>query len=64
MQVNQNSSKKDKDKTEKKISFSTVQAMEITMDSIERLASLMGRLDTKLDRKEDQYRPGVYQGRN
>ena len=33
------------------------------MDSIERLASLMDKMDTKLDRREDQYRPRFYQGR-
>ena len=52
MQVSQN-----KDKMEKKVSFSTVEAMERTTDSIERLAFLMDRMDTKLDRREDQYRP-------
>ena len=64
IQVNQNSSMRDKDKMEKKVSFSTVEAMERTMDSIERLASLMDMMDTKLDKREDQYRPRVYQGRN
>ena len=59
MQVSQN-----KDKMEKKVSFSTVEAMERTSDSIERLASLIDRMDTILDRREDQYRPRVYQGRN
>ena len=59
MQVSQN-----KDKTEKKVSFSTIEAMERTTDSIKRLASLMDRMDTKLDRREDQYRPRVYKGRN
>ena len=63
MQINQSSSK-GKDKTEKKVSFSAIEAMERTTDSIERLASLMDRMDTKLDRREDQYRPKVYQGRN
>ena len=65
MQVSQGSPKiKDKsERSEKKVSFSTVEAMERTTDSIERLASLMDKIDTKLDRKEDQYRPGVYQGR-
>ena len=63
MQVNQNSSK-NKDKMEKKVSFSAVEAMERTTDSIERLASLMDKMDTKLDRREDQYRPRVYQGRS
>ena len=59
MQVSQN-----KDKTEKRVSFNTIEAIERTSDSIERLASLMDRMDTKLDRREDQYRPRVYQGRN
>ena len=59
MQISQN-----KDKMEKKVSFSTIEAMERTTDSIERLASLMDRMDTKLDRREDQYRPRVYQGRD
>ena len=38
--------------------------MERATDSIERLASLMDKMDTKLDRREDQYRPRVYQGRS
>ena len=59
MQVSQN-----KDKMEKKVSFSIVEAKERTTVSIERLASLMDRIDTKLDRREDQYRPRVYQSRN
>ena len=63
MQVSQ-TSPKNKDKMEKKVSFSAVEAIERIMDSIERLASLMDRMDTKLDRREDQYRPRVYQGRN
>ena len=63
MHVNQSSSKNG-DKTEKKVSFSAVEAMERTTNSIERIASLMDRMDTKLHRREDQYRPRVYQGRN
>ena len=42
MQVNQGSSKS-KDKMEKKVSFSAVEAMERTTNSIERLASLLTR---------------------
>ena len=61
VQVSQDSFK-NKDKMEKKVSFSAVEAMERTTDSIERLASLMDKMDTKLDRREDQYRPRVYQG--
>ena len=63
MQFNQGNSK-GKDKTEKKVSFSVVEAMERTTDIIERLASLMLKMDTKLERREDQYRPRVYQGRS
>ena len=63
MQVNQSGSK-NKDKSEKKVSFSAVEAMERTTDSIERLASLMDRLNTKLDRREYQYRPRIYQGKS
>ena len=63
MQVSQ-TSPKNKDKMEKKVSFSAVEAMERTTGNIERLASLMDRVDTKLNRREDQYRPRVYQGRN
>ena len=51
MEVSQGSSK-NKDKMEKKVSFSVVEAMERTSDSIERLASLMDKMDTKLDRRE------------
>ena len=46
------------------MSFSAVEAIERTTDSIERLASLMDKMDTKLDRRDDQYRPIIYQGRN
>ena len=53
MQISQSSSK-NRDKMEKKVSFSAVEAMKKTTDSIERLASLMDRMDTKLDRREDQ----------
>ena len=63
MQVNQGSSKST-DKTEKKVSFSAVEDMERTTDNIERLAPLMDKMDTKLDRREDQYRSRVYQGRS
>ena len=48
MQINHYSSKS-KDKTEKKVSFIVVEAMERTTDSIERLASLMDKMDSKLD---------------
>ena len=65
MQTSQDNSKsKSKsEKNEKKASFSAVEAIERTTDSIERLASLMDKMDTKLDRREDQYRPRIYPGR-
>ena len=62
MQVNHSSSK-NKDKMEKKVSFSAVEAMERTIDCIERLASLMYKMGIQVYRREDQYRPRVYQGR-
>ena len=46
------------------MSFSAVEAMERNTDNIVRLDSLMDRMDTKLDRRDDQYRPRVYQGRS
>ena len=65
MKVSQENSKSNykAEKNEKKVSFSAVEAIERTTDSIERLASLMDKMDTKLDRREDQYRPRIYQGR-
>ena len=45
MQINQNGFKS-KDKAEKKVTFCAVEAMERTTDSIERLASLMDKMDT------------------
>ena len=66
MQTSQENSKsKSKaEKNEKKVSFSAVEAIKRTTASIERLASLMDKMDTKLDRRVDQYRPRIYQGRN
>ena len=63
MQVSQGNSKnKSKaEKNEKKVSFSAVEAIERTTDNIERLASLMDKMDTKLDRRQGQYMPRIYQ---
>ena len=57
------SQEKSKSKKEKKVSFSAIESMEITTDSIERLVSLMDKIDTKLDRRDNQYRPRIHQGR-
>ena len=52
MKTSQDNSKS-KSKNEKKVSFSAVEAMERTTDSKERLlASLMDKMDTKLDKRE------------
>ena len=48
MKTSQDNSKS-KSKNEKKVSFSAVEAMERTTDSTERLASLMDKMDTKLE---------------
>ena len=58
------SQEKSKSKNEKKVSFSAIEAMERTTDGIERLASLMDKMETKLNRRDKQYRPRIYQGRN
>ena len=65
MQTSQGNSKnKSKaEKNEKKMYFSGIEAIDRTTDSIDRLASLMDKIDTKLERREDQYRPRIYQGR-
>ena len=64
MQTSQENSKSKRkaEKNEKKVSFSAVEAIERTTHSIERLASLIYKMDTKLHRREDQYRPRIYQG--
>ena len=49
MKTSQENSKS-KSKNEKRVSFSDIEAMERTTDSIERLASLMDKMDAKLDR--------------
>ena len=50
MKTSQDNSKS-KSKNEQKVSFSAVEAMERTTDSIERLASLMDKMDTKFRQK-------------
>ena len=52
MKTSQDNSKS-KIKNEKKVCFSVVEAMERTTDSKERLDSLMDKMDTRLDRRDD-----------
>ena len=62
MKASQDRSKK----SEKGVSFGTLETKE-TIDrhssSIDKLTSLVNKLDMKLDRQEAQYRPAVYQNR-
>ena len=63
MKVSHDKSKK----SEKGVSFGTLETKD-TIDkhssSIDKLTSLVNKLDMKLDRQESQYRPVVYQNRN
>ena len=61
MKASQENSKKS---CEKGISFGALETIERNSDSIDKLTSLVSKLDMKLDRKEDQYIPRVYQARN
>ena len=63
MKANQDKSKKN----EKAVYYGTLETKE-TRDrynnSIDKLTSLVDKLDMKIDRREDQYKPAVYQNRN
>ena len=62
MKASQDKSKK----SEKGVSFGTLETKE-TIDkhssSIDKLTSLVNKLDVKLDRQDAQYRPVIYQNR-
>ena len=63
MKASQDKSKKSK----KGVSFGTLEikeAIDRHSTSIDKLTSLVNKLDMKLDRQEAQYRPTVYQNRN
>ena len=49
---------------EEGVSFGALETTEGNSDSIDKLTSLVNKLDMKLDRRETQYRPKIYQGRN
>ena len=61
MKVGQGNPKKN---SEKGVSFGTLETIERNSDSIDQLTSLVNGMDMKLDRRETQYRPKVYQARN
>ena len=48
--------------SEKGVSFGALKTIDRHSDSMDKLASLVSKLDMKLDRSETQYRPKVYQG--
>ena len=59
MKASQDKSKKN----EKGVSFGTLETKETTdrnSNSIDKLTSLVNKLDMKIDRQEAQYRPTVY----
>ena len=60
MKVNQENPKK----SETGVTFGAMETTKRHGDSIDKLTSLMNKLDMKLDRREVQYRPKIFQGRN
>ena len=50
--------------SEKGVSFGALETIDRHSDSMDKLASLVSKLDLKLDKWETQYRPQVYQAKN
>ena len=58
-------SKESKKKSnEKGVSFDALDTIDRHSDSMDKLASLVSKLDMKLDKQETHYKPKIYQGRN
>ena len=53
------SQEKSKKNCEKGVSFVALETIERNSDSIDKLSSLVSKLDMKLDRRENQYRPRI-----
>ena len=51
-------------KSEKCVTFGGMETIKRHGDSIDKVTSLMNKLDIKLDRREAQYRPKIFRGRN
>ena len=54
-------------KSSRSVTFGTLEtkeSIEKNRDSIDRLTSMVNKIDMKLDGRETQYRPSVYQNRN
>ena len=61
MKASKESAKKN---SEKGVSFDAFDTIDRHSDSMDKLASLVSKLDMKLDKQETQYKPEKYQGRN
>ena len=53
-----------KKNSEKGVSFDALDTIDTHSNSMDKLVSLVSKLDMKLDKQETQYKPKVYQGRN
>ena len=57
-------SQESKKNCEKGVSLGALETIERNSDSIDKLTSLVNKMNMKMDRGETQYRPSIYQGRN
>ena len=57
-------SQETKKNCEKGVSFSALETIKRNSDSIDKLTSLVNKMNMKMDRRETWYRPRVYQGSN
>ena len=57
-------SQENKRSYEKGVTFDALGTIERNSDSIDKIISLVNKMNIKLDKKESQYKPRVYQGRN
>ena len=57
-------SQESKKNYEKGVSIGALEIIERNSDSIDKLMSLVNKMNMKIDKKQTQYRPRIYQGRN
>ena len=55
-------SQESKKNCEKGVSFGALETIERNSDSIDKLTSLVNKMNMKMDKGETQYRPRIYQG--
>ena len=48
----------------KGVTFDVMETIERNSDSIDKLISLVSKMNMKTDKRETQYKPQIYQGRN